>query len=188
MTTGYQIQEQHLLHYLTFQVVDWIDVFSRPLYRDIFIESIKYCQQNKDLQVFGFVIMSNHIHIIANSPNGELSNIIRDLKKYTSKHIIKAIDENPRESRKEWMLNRFEYNGQKSSRNDKYQFWTHENHAILLYTPKFSHEKLKYMHNNPVRLGIVQYPEQYIYSSARNYADLDSVLQIAKLDILWKTY
>ena len=56
------------MHYLTLQIVDWIDVFTRQTYRDIVIDSLNYCQQNKGFQIFGFVIMSNHIHLIANSP------------------------------------------------------------------------------------------------------------------------
>ena len=67
MSTGYQIVDQSALYYLTLQVVDWIDIFTRQVYRDIVIESLKFCQQNKDLQIFGYVVMSNHVHLIANS-------------------------------------------------------------------------------------------------------------------------
>jgi len=73
MSTGYQIVDQSALYYLTLQVVDWIDIFTRQVYRDIVIESLKFCQQNKNLQIFGYVIMSNHIHLIANSPNEHFS-------------------------------------------------------------------------------------------------------------------
>ena len=124
MTTGYQIKEQTGLHYLTFQVVDWIDVFTRQIYREIVLSSLRYCQKNKDLQVFGFVIMSNHIHLIANSTTGKLSDAVRDIKKFTSSKIIQEIIENPQESRKEWMLDRFSFNAKQHSRNEKYQFWT----------------------------------------------------------------
>jgi REP element-mobilizing transposase RayT len=188
MTTGYQIKDQSGLHYLTFQVVDWIDIFTRQIYRDIILESLSYCQQKKELQIFGYVIMSNHIHLIANSVSGKLSDTIRDFKKYTSGKIIKTIIENPQESRKEWMLNRFSFHSKQHSRNEKYQFWTHENHSIILYSPEFTQEKLEYIHNNPVRAGIVQFPEEYLYSSARNYAEKDSLLTVVKLNRIVKTY
>jgi len=187
MTTGYQIVDQTALYYLTLQVVDWIDIFTRQLYRDIVIESLRYCQQNKGLQVFGYVIMSNHVHLIANSPNGHLSETLRDFKKFTSKTIIDAIN-NGNESRREWMLNRFSYNANRHSRNQNYQFWTHENHAVILYSNDFIAEKLEYMHNNPVRAGLVDKPEDYLYSSARSYADMDGLLEIVFLDMPWKTY
>jgi REP element-mobilizing transposase RayT len=81
-------------------------VFTRPIYRDIVIDSLKYCQQKKGLQIFGYVIMSNHIHLIANSPDGHLSETLRDLKKLTTRTIINAIKEGD-ESRKELMLYKF---------------------------------------------------------------------------------
>jgi REP element-mobilizing transposase RayT len=109
MSTGFQIRDQAALHYLTIQVVDWIDVFTRQTYRDIVLESLRYCQQHKGVQIFGFVIMSNHIHLIANSTTAELSNTLRDFKKFTAKTIIEHIKEG-NESRKDWMLNRFEFN------------------------------------------------------------------------------
>ena len=187
MSTGYQIKDQRALYYLTIQVVDWIDVFTRQAYRDIVIDSLKYCQQNKGLQVFGFVIMSNHIHLIANSPEGHLSDTLRDFKKFTAKNIIDLILEG-NESRKEWMLNRFHFNAQQHSKNENYQMWTHENHAVIIYSPEFAREKLDYLHNNPVRAGLVRKPEDYIYSSATNYAEMESILNVSIMDLKWKTY
>ena len=187
MSTGYQICDQEGLYYLTIQVVDWIDVFTRQIYRDIVLDSLRYCQQNKSLQIFGYVIMSNHIHLIANSPIGELSATIRDFKKFTSKQILNTI-ETGNESRKEWMLNRFMFNGQKHSRNERYQFWTHENHTVQLFSPEFTQEKLHYLHQNPIRAGLIAKPEDYLYSSARNYAGIEGLLDVVKLDILWITY
>lgn len=187
MPTGYQIENQSATYYLTLQVVDWIDIFTRPVYRDIVIDSLKYCQQNKGLQIFGYVIMSNHIHLIANSPAGHLSDTLRDFKKFTARTIINTIKEGT-ESRREWMLNRFEFNAQHHSRNETYQLWTHENHAVILSTNDFIQNKLEYLHNNPVRARIVQKPEDYLYSSARNYAGLDSVLDVVLISMKWKTY
>jgi len=68
------------------------------------------------------------------------------------------------------------------------QLWTHENHAVILYSNDFIQEKLEYLHNNPVRARIVEKSEDYLYSSARNYADLDGMLDIAFIEMKWKTY
>ena len=194
MSTGYQIEDQTALYYLTLQVVDWIDIFTRPIYRDIIIDSLRFCQQKKGLQIFGYVIMSNHIHLIANSTDGHLSETLRDFKKYTAKTIIRAIIEG-NESRKDWLLNRFGFNAQQhnlsrsiGSRNEHYQVWTHENHAVILYSNDFIREKLEYLHNNPVRARIVEKPEDYLYSSARNYADSEGLLEVAFIEMKWKTY
>jgi len=110
---GYLIREQGALHFLTFTVVDWVDVFTRKDYRDILIERMIFCQKEKGMDVYAYVIMrlaapTNHIHIIMQSSKRELSNLIRDFKKYTAQVIIKRIVEGP-ESRSEWMLKRFEF-------------------------------------------------------------------------------
>ena len=186
MSTGYQINDQEGLYYLTFQIVDWIDVFTRQIYRDIIIDSFKYAIENKGLDIFAYVIMSNHVHLIAQSSNGKLSDTIRDIKKFTSKKIIETIQTIP-ESRSEWMLNRFSFNARQRTTNKTYQVWTHENHAVYLHGPKFIREKIDYLHNNPIRAGLVEKPEDYLYSSARYYAGLDCFVPISDIGLPWRT-
>jgi REP element-mobilizing transposase RayT len=186
MSTGYQIKEQSSLHHITLQVVYWIDVFTRPRYRDIVIENLKYCQENKGLIIYAYVIMSNHIHLLVQSTSDNLSDILRDFKSYTSKKLIESV-ESDTESRKKWMLFMFKRAAIKHKRNTVYQFWTHENHAEIIYSEKFIRQKIDYIHHNPVRAKIVEHPEDYLYSSARNYAELESMLQIELLTTKWKT-
>ena len=66
--------------------------------------------------------------------------------------------------------------------------WTHENHAMVIYSPSFALEKLDYLHNNPVRAGWVRKPEDYVYSSASKYAGMESILKVLLMDVEWKTY
>lgn len=185
MSTGYKIEEKEGAHYLTFQIVGWVDIFTNQVYRDVVIESLKYCQQNKGLNLFAYVIMSNHIHLLAQSEIRDLSGFIRDFKNFTGKQFLQLMEERT-ESRKEWMKMVFGYHG-KNKPKQTYQIWTHENHAEHIYSQKFIEQKITYIHNNPVRAGIVEKPEYYLYSSARNYADLDSVIDIIKVHFLWKT-
>lgn len=187
MSQGYQIKDQSAAHYLTLQIVQWVDIFTRKIYRDIVIESLRYCQKEKGLEIYAYVIMSNHIHLLVRSGNENLSGTLRDLKSYTSKEILKAIIEK-NESKRDWLLMIFKYAASKHKRNNTYQLWTHENHAEEVYSNKFIDQKLEYIHNNPVRSGIVANPEDYLYSSARNYADLESVLDIIEVSRTWKTY
>ena len=79
MSTGYKIAEKNGLYYLTFQIVGWVDLFTRQIYRDIAIDSFKYCQQNKGLSIFAYVIRSNHIHLLAQSANDDLSGTITEI-------------------------------------------------------------------------------------------------------------
>jgi REP element-mobilizing transposase RayT len=187
MTTGYQIKDQDALYFLTFQIVDWLDVFTRKVYKDIIIDSFKYSIENKGFDLFAYVIMSNHVHLIAHSSTGQLSSAIRDIKKFTSKRIINTLLE-VNESRKDWLLNRFKFRASQHTRNEVYQVWTHENHAVLLYSNEFIREKIDYIHENPVRAGIVRNPEDYLYSSARNYASLNAPIDIQVLVLPWYTY
>ncbi|WP_460543622.1 transposase [Echinicola sediminis] len=100
MAFSYSIKDQSAAYFLTFTVHQWVDVFTRKAYSDKLLESIQYCQKQKGLLVYAYVIMSNHCHFIMQSPKLPLSDIIRDLKKYTAKSIVKAIEENQHESRK----------------------------------------------------------------------------------------
>jgi len=184
MSTAYKISDEGI-YFLTFQVVGWLDLFTRKDYRDIAIESFQYCQRNKGLNLFAYVIMSNHIHLLAQSEKGDLSGTIRDFKSNTSKRFMDFLDD-PVESRKDWIKIVFEYHGKYKNKQTN-QVWTHEKHAEHIYSQKFIEQKINYIHNNPVRAGIVLRPEDYVYSSASNYADLDSVMEVTKIDFLWKT-
>jgi Transposase and inactivated derivatives len=187
MPTGYQIKQQDALHYVTLQIVYWVDIFTRRNYRDIIIESLRYCQQSKGLEIYSFVIMSNHVHLVIRSETGDLSGTLRDLKKYTSKRIIEAI-ETETESRKDWMLRLFSHAAKRQNKKGDYQLWTHENHAIQLYSNEVIQQKVDYIHLNPVRNGIVERPEEYLYSSAKAYSGLEALLNVIMIDRKWKTY
>ena len=102
MSSKYKVGEDAIAHFVTFSVVGWVDVFSRESYKEIFVNSLKHCQENKGLKLHAWVIMTNHVHLIISSESNKLQDIVRDLKKYTSKKITAAIQENPTESRKEW--------------------------------------------------------------------------------------
>ncbi|TPG29771.1 REP-associated tyrosine transposase [Flavobacterium pectinovorum] len=181
MKEGYVIRDQNLPHFITPTVVEWIDVFTRQIYRDIVIESLDYCIKNKGMILYGYVIMSNHIHMIVQSENGKLSDLIRDFKKFIAKNILEKIQNSP-ESRREWMLERFKLVTQSHQRNKEYQFWQYGNHAEEIYTNKFMWSKLDYIHLNPVRAGLVAKASDYVYSSASNYVNDSGLLEIEKED------
>lgn len=186
MPTGYQIKDQTQAHFLTLQIVEWVDIFTRKVYKDILVDALNYCSQNKGLVVFGYVIMSNHVHIIVQSTNDNLSGVIRDFKSFTSKEMLKYI-QSGKESRDTWMLKIFKNAAIKHKRNSEYQVWTHENHAIVIYSASFFENKLDYIHANPVRAGIVLREDEYIYSSAKNYANDKGLVEVETITRLWKT-
>ena len=169
MSSKYKVGEDAIPHFVTFSVVGWIDVFSREQYKELFLESLKYCQEKKGMVLHAWVIMTNHVHLIISSIFNKLEHVVRDLKKFTSKQIIKAIKENNAESRKEWMLNIFSYTGKNNNNNKEFQFWKQDYHPIELDTPEKMKQRLDYLHENPVRGGLVWEPWYYKYSSAIDY-------------------
>lgn len=162
---------------MTFTVVDWIDVFTRKQYRDILIDSMKFCQKQKGLILHGYVIMSNHIHVIFQAETGNLSDLVRDFKVFTAKEILKAIEIGP-ESRSDWILKRFEFAAKSQSRNSKYQFWEYGNHPEEIFSETFFWTKLNYIHMNPVRANIVSKASEYMYSSPSNYVYAKGLLDV----------
>ena len=182
---GHKIKNQDALHFITITVVGWVDVFTRMQYKDIIIESLKFCVQNKGLKLYAYVIMTNHLHLIVSADAG-ISDIIRDFKKFTSKEILKLLIEDSKESRREWMLRLFKYFAKYNKDNKTYQFWQKDNHPIELANLEWIDQKLMYIHNNPVRAGIVESPEHYIYSSAINYIGRNGIIDVEILDLGFK--
>ncbi len=178
MADAYRIKDPYKAYFITLTIIDWVDVFTRREYKDILIDSLTYCIQQKGLQVYEFVIMSNHLHAIVSSDKTPLSDIIRDLKKFTAKKIIDAII-NGYESRKEWMLKKFAFAGCRNSNNTNYQLWKQDYHAVELGTETMWKQRADYIHYNPVRAGIVENVEDYIYSSARFYYSKKCLIQLS---------
>jgi len=178
MTKSLHIKAENELHFLTFGIVDWIDIFSNRKFRDCIIDSLKYCRENKGLQLYAYVIMTNHLHLVARSNDDfKLSETIRDFKKFTSKNIYEALVSSF-DPRRHWMKKLFLDHGEKNKNNKYIQLWQQHNHPIELFSNKIIDQKIDYIHNNPVKAGFVQNPEDYLYSSARNYAEMESVLEI----------
>ena len=164
----YRIWEQQGFNYLTLTVEGWVDIFTRQRYRDIVIDSLKYCRENKQLHIVGWVIMSNHLHLIVFTEKTDLSDVLRDFKKFTAHKILESIREEP-ESRREWLMHLFGYFAKTNTTNRKFQFWQSDNHPIALWSLPVIWQKLDYIHMNPVRAGIVSDPTHYLYSSAGDY-------------------
>jgi REP element-mobilizing transposase RayT len=177
----YRIYDQQGLHFVTLTIVGWVDIFSRPCYRDIIIKSLKYCQEQKGLIISAYVIMSNHVHLVVQTQEQDLSNILRDFKKYTANQILKVIQNEP-ESRREWMLHMFRYFANVNTDNRYYQIWQGDNHPVALWSLPVIWQKIRYIHLNPVRAGIVSEPEHYLYSSASNYIGADGLLDVALME------
>ena len=182
MSRKYKFYDNKGFYFLSTAVVEWLDVFTRNRYKDIVIDSLDYCSNHKSLIIYGYVIMSNHIHLLISKSDSKnsFSDIFRDFKKYTAMQIIKKIKDSSDESRKKWMLYMMKRQAESNSNNTNYQFWQQHNQPIQV-EGNWVEEKLDYIHQNPVKAGWVDQPEHFLYSSARNYSDLPSVLKITSI-------
>ena len=182
MSRKYKIRNDEGIYFISFSVVYWIDVFIRNEYKNIFIESLKFCQKNKGLRVHAWVIMTSRVHLIVSSEKDKLEGIIRDFKSFTSRKIKEAIKENIQESRREWIIWMMERAGKQNKNNKGWQFWQQHNKPIELWDTYMLEQKLNYLHQNPVENGFVINAEDYLYSSAIDYADGKGLLEITKIE------
>ena len=182
MSRKYNFYDDSGTYFLSTSVVEWLDVFTRRRYKDIVIDSLDYCSNHKSLIIYGYVIMSNHIHLLISKSDSKhsFSDIIRDFKKFTAMQIIKTIKDSPDESRRKWMLYMMKKQAEKNSNNTNYQFWKQHNQPIQV-EGDWVEEKLNYIHQNPVKAGWVDQPELFLYSSARNYAGISGLLNITSI-------
>ncbi len=179
MSRKYKFHEKEGAYFVSFATVNWIDVFTRDLYFSIMTESLDYCRKNKGMEIYGYCIMPSHVHLIFRSALGDPSGLMRDLKGFTSRKIMKTIQDNPQESRREWLLWMFERAGKKNCNVKEKQFWQQNNQPIEIWSLKVFEQKLTYIHNNPVEAGFVTDPTDWKHSCARNYSNNDhTILEI----------
>ena len=178
MSKKYKFLDNDQLYFVSFSIVHWIDLFIRNEYKDILLESFTYCINNKGMELYGYCIMTSHVHLIIGTTKIPLSDIMRDMKKHTSSRLKKMILSHSAESRREWMLNMMRESGIKNSNNKDFQLWRQDNHPIELNHAKILYQKLNYMHHNPVEAGFVEREEDWLYSSARNYHGLPGKIEV----------
>ncbi len=158
-----------------------MDICTRFNQKYVILNALKYCQEHKGLEIYSYCLMHSHLHLFCKSVGKyNLSEIMRVFKKFTSKKIIKTINEEP-ESRREWLLAYFKKSCEHLKREQHLKVWQNGYHAEHIYSNKFIKEKLNYIHKNPVKEKIVTAPEDYYFSSARNYAELKNALDVCVL-------
>jgi REP-associated tyrosine transposase len=178
MSRKYKFHSPDAAYFICFATVNWVDLFTREIYFDVLARSVDYCRKNKGMELFAYCFMPNHVHMIFRSIKEYPSGLIRDFKGYTSRMLLKTIQENPKESRKEYLLEMFKKAGVDKRNVEKYQLWQHHNQPIELYSNKVIEQKINYIHMNPVEEGLVTSSIDWKYSSARNYSGDQTVLEI----------
>jgi REP element-mobilizing transposase RayT len=171
MSRAYKFHKPEAGYFVSFAVVEWLHVFTKEKYTKIALDCLTFCQKEKGLEIYSWVIMTNHLHLVFRSVGDQKpGHLLGDFKRFTSNAIVKAIKEDAEESNREHWLKEFKKAANKSHNVNHHQFWQHDNHPIEIYSYKFVSQKINYVHNNPVKAGYVSRPEDYKYSSAKDYA------------------
>jgi len=179
MSRKYKFADNDKLYFISFAVMHWIDLFVRKEYNEIMLDSWRYCQKEKGLEIYVWCIMPSHIHMIIGSQNRALDKIVGEMKSFTSRSLRKAIAEHPGESRREWMVWLMEKSGMKNSNNNEWQLWQQHNNPIEILNTEMFFQKMEYIHRNPVEAGLVENEEDYLHSSARNFFDKKGLIELS---------
>ncbi len=170
----YKIFENEYPYFLTCTIVNWLPLFGFERITKMVLDSLHFLQKEQRLKIYSYVIMENHLHLIASAE--DLSKEMGDFKSYTVKIIIKLLEE----EHSEFWLSQLRLHKAEHKRDSEYQFWQEGNHPQQIYCPEMMRQKIEYIHNNPVRRGYVDEQTDWRYSSARNNAGLPSLLDIEK--------
>ena len=98
MNRKYKFHNNDKLYFISFATVNWIDVFIREEYMQVIIDSWKHCQEKKGLQIYGWCLMTSHVHMIIGTTGKDLDEIVGEMKSYTSTQFKKSIKDHPQES------------------------------------------------------------------------------------------
>jgi len=178
MSRKYKFQNEEGIYFVSFATVYWIDFFVREEYFEIITDSLDYCRKNKGMEIFAWCILPSHVHLIFKAKENNPGVLLKELKTFTSKKIQLAIEGNPQESRKEWLLWMMERAGKTNSNVKNRQFWQQHNKPIELWSPEVIDQKMNYVHNNPVVSGFVSEPHHWKYNSAIDYSGGKGIIDI----------
>ena len=169
------------IYFCTLTVIEWIDIFTNASYFNILAESLCFCVGNKGLKLYGYVFMTNHIHLIFSTERGHAAEaFLRDFKKWTTKSIVGQLENEPRRYIKNLLSTTIF-----KKRTNAMQIWQSSNFPEMIESEQFFLQKLNYIHMNPVRKGYVARVEDWEYSSARNWVGGDHCVIPVVTTELW---
>ena len=178
MKSRYKIfKNDDSLYFLTMNVIKKIPVFTNSSCMDIILENFTFYRENQHLRIFSYVIMDNHIHLIASHPDN-LSQVIQNFKSFTLKELIERLHKDERD----WILKLMSEYKSDYKQESTFQFWEEGNHPKQIQNIEMFNQKVEYIHYNPVRRGSVSDELHWTYSSARNFTGIESVFEVDKLD------
>lgn len=159
-------------HFMTCTTLSWTPIFTRPETVEIILDSIRFLQRESSLKVYGYVILENHMHWIAQS--GNLPTDVKRFKSFTARKIVDYLEE----LHVRGVLDKLAYGRKRHKTGSDYQVWQEGSHPQEILSPDMLRQKLEYIHENPVMRGYVDEPTCWRYSSARNYAGREGLIEV----------
>jgi REP-associated tyrosine transposase len=139
--------------FFTATVLEWKELLKPDKYKHIIVESMRFLVNDRRVIMYGFVIMINHIHLIWQMRAGiKRSNLQRDFLKFTAQEIERDLQKNHQRVLSHFLVN---------AKDRKYQFWERNPLSIEIWSEKVLKQKLRYLHENPVRAGLCKFAEEY---------------------------
>ena len=163
MRSRYRIHEPHAAHFVTGTIIEWLPVFTNATRCDILIHALSYCREHKALRIHAWVILDNHFHAILSAP--DLSRVLADFKRHTAKSLLAQLQADG----SDWLLDQLSYHRLKHKSESEHQIWQEGSHPQAIVSDEMMEQKLDYLHNNPVKRGLVASPEHWRYSSAHEW-------------------
>ncbi|MCB2205277.1 transposase [bacterium] len=164
-------------HFLTCTVSEWQPIFAYPEYRDIVLNSLSFLTSTRDLTLHAYVIMENHLHIIASGHDIEKQ--ISRFRSYTARSILDLLEA----SRRSKILDLCKGKGLALRRDRTHALWESGSYPELIRNMTMMEQKINYIHNNPLRRGYVDDPTHWRYSSARSYSGYAGELDVEILGL-----
>jgi putative transposase len=172
-------------YFLTFNIVDKVDLFVRPAYKTVITDALNHFIRAQGLHLYSWCLMSSHLHLVLRTRDGAAPAYFeRDFKRYTTPAMLKTI-EMEMDLRRDWMLQRFEEYGKTLRRLDKYHLWQNCSSPLRIENdqPRLLMDQIAHVHENPVREGIVDQPEAYLFSSARDYTGIRGLVAVKVVQV-----
>ena len=170
--TRYRVYDEAYPHFLTCTVVDWLPIFSRPSAAEVILDSWRFLQQENRLELFAYVILENHIHFIAKGKN--LPKQVANFKSFTARKLIDLLQQTGAES----LLKQLAYRKAAHKADRDYQLWQEGSQPKEISNDAMKVQKVDYIHFNPVKRGYVDDSVHWRYSSARNYAGMEGLIEV----------
>jgi REP element-mobilizing transposase RayT len=187
MSRNYRFHNPNAPYFVSFAVVEWLNVFDQDKFKDILVDNLNYCQREKGMEIYAWVIMPTHVHLVFRSTTEVTpGRLLGEFKSHTSKKLVKLINENFEEKNRRFFMETFSRHGKYRSNVKNFQFWQQNNKPIELWSNKVITQKIRYIHNNPLKKGMVFNPEDYLYSSAVDYSGEQGLINgVVVVPLLW---